>query len=282
MTDLAIAYRIYPRVSKVPALHENDKLQLARFCLLSFHEALEGLNFRLWAILDGCPPEYEALFRSIFRADQLEIIDTDSVGNLNTFSLQIDLLSRQSDAEFVYFAEDDYFYFPGALTEMVEFARHNRDVDFVTPYDHPDSYFTSSRLERHELRPHGFRHWRTASSTCLTFLARRSVLRATESLLRTYSRGNMDCSLWLALTQKLELASPAIHAANSVRFKIWVKTWLWGWKNLLFSRRYRLWSPVPTLATHMEKPCLAPLVDWAAQFTAAEERYTQNASHKIE
>jgi hypothetical protein len=275
MTDLAIAYRIYPGVSRLPALHEKDKLRLATFCLLSFREALQGLKFHLWAILDGCPPEYTELFRSIFHENELEIVEADSVGNLSTFSMQIDLLLKQTDAEFVFFAEDDYFYFPQALTKMVEFARQNKDVDFVTPYDHPDSYFTSSRHERHEVKAFGARHWRIASSTCLTFLARRSALQATESQMRTYSRGNMDCSLWLALTQKFELAKPAIHAVDSLHFKIWVKTWLWGWKALLFSRRYRLWSPIPTLATHMEKTCLAPLFDWQAEFDAAEARYSQ-------
>ena len=275
MKDLAIAYRIYPRISKVPALHEADKLRLATFCLLSFREALQGLNFRLWAILDGCPPEYEELFRRVFREDELEIIRVNAVGNLSTFSMQIDLLLNQTEADFVFFAEDDYFYFPGALAEMIEFARNNEDVDFVTPYDHPDSYFTSSRHERHKVKAFGSRHWRTASSTCLTFLAHRSVLRANEELMRTYSRGNMDCSLWLALTQKFELANPSVHAADSLRLKIWVKTWLWGWKTLLFSRRYLLWSPLPTLATHMEKPCVSPLVEWQAEFSAAEARYNR-------
>jgi hypothetical protein len=280
MTDLAIAYRIYPRVSKVPALHDTDKFRLATFCLLSLREALQGLNFRLCAILDGCPPQYEELFRSTFRENELEIIQTDSVGNLSTFSMQIDLLLNQTDAEFVFFAEDDYFYFPKALAEMVEFARQNKDVDFVTPYDHPDSYSTGARHERHQLKTFGSRHWRTVSSTCLTFLARRSALQATERQMRTYSRGNMDCALWLALTQKLELANPAVHADNHISLKIWVKTWLWGWRFLFFSRRFRLWSPLPTLATHMERPCLAPLVDWQAEWGAAEARYSQKLQGK--
>jgi hypothetical protein len=277
MKDVAIAYRIYPRVSKVPALYETDKLKLASFCLKSFREALLGLNFTIYAILDGCPPEYADLFRQTFKHDELEIIDVDHLGNLRTFSMQIDLLLGKTNAEFVFFAEDDYFYFPGALCEMVEFARNNHGVDFVTPYDHPDSYFTSSLYERHRVMPFGNRHWRTASSTCLTFLARRSALLATESLMRSYSRGNMDCSLWLALTQKLELANPAVHAANFTRLKIWAKAWLWGWRHLLFSRRYQLWSPVPTLATHMEKQCVAPAIDWPAEFASAEDRFSQGS-----
>jgi hypothetical protein len=270
MKDIAIAYRIYPGVTKVPALHATDKFELSRFCLRSFRQALGNLSFKIWAILDGCPPEYADLFRSVFREEELEIIEVPALGNLKTFSRQIDLLARQTESELVYFAEDDYFYFPNALVEMVEFAKHNDEVDFVTPYDHPDSYFTSSSRERHIVKPFGRRHWKTATSTCLTFLAKRSSLLATEAVMRSYSRGNMDCSLWLALTQKVGLANPAVHAADRVRIKIWGKTWIWGWKNILFSKVYRLWSPMPTLSTHMESSCLSPLVEWQAEFALVE------------
>jgi hypothetical protein len=39
----------------------------------------------------------------------------------------------------VYFAEDDYFY-RDCVDEMIELIRNRRNVDFVTPYDHPDYY----------------------------------------------------------------------------------------------------------------------------------------------
>jgi hypothetical protein len=272
MRDLAIAYRIYPGVSKKPAFHDQSKFHLARLCLSSFRQALGGLRFKVWAILDGCPRQYIDLFRSIFTEDQLEIVETDGIGNLKTFSMQIDLLTQQMEADLVYFAEDDYFYRPDALVEMVEFARENAAAAFVTPYDHPDSYFTSSRYERHRVMASGKRHWREASSTCLTFLTRRTTLLATERIMRSYCKGNMDCSLWLALTQKAALVDPRVHAADEVRLKIWVKTFLWGWREIFFSRTQSLWSPMPTLATHMETPGLSPLVPWMDEFTCAEKK----------
>ncbi len=272
MIDLAIAYRVYPGISKAPALHAADKLALSKFCLQSFRQSLGGLKFKVWAILDGCPRQYIDLFRSIFTEDQLEIVETDGIGNLKTFSMQIDLLTQQMEADLVYFAEDDYFYRPDALVEMVEFARENAAAAFVTPYDHPDSYFTSSRYERHRVMASGKRHWREASSTCLTFLTRRTTLLATERIMRSYCKGNMDCSLWLALTQKAALVDPRVHAADEVRLKIWVKTFLWGWREIFFSRTQSLWSPMPTLATHMETPGLSPLVPWMDEFTCAEKK----------
>lgn len=270
MFDLAVAYRIYPGVSKVPAFFSADKFRLSEMCLQSFKRALGGLHVKIWALLDGCPSEYEALFRAAFPGNNLEIVALNKIGNLATFSQQIDLLGGQTDAPYVYFAEDDYFYLPGALEKMINFMRENRDADFVTPYDHPDSYYTSSRLERHLVRPYGDRYWRTASSTCLTFLASRESLKRTASAFRTYSRGNHDCSLWLALTQKLSLANPRIHGYDSQRMKIWAKTWIWGFSRILFGRPYRLWAPLPALATHMESTCLAPLVEWQNEFRNAQ------------
>jgi hypothetical protein len=229
------------------------------------------MRVKIWALLDGCPPQYENLFRDVLRDQSLEIVQLDRVGNLGTFSRQIDLLTAQDDADHVYFAEDDYFYFPGALEKMVDFMRANPDADFVTPYDHPDSYSTSSRFERQLVMPWGDRYWRTASSTCLTFLTTRQKLVATQSMFRSYCRGNMDCPIWLALTQKGELANFRVHWSDTFRLKTWVKTWRWGYRALLFGRRYRLWAPMPTLATHMESSGLSPLIDWQSLFRQSQE-----------
>jgi hypothetical protein len=269
MIDLAIAYRIYPGVSKTPAVFTKDKFNLSAICLHSFKEALGNLRVKIWALLDDCPDEYEDLFRSHFGEDELEIVQLGRVGNLSTFSLQLDLLTRNTDAELVYFAEDDYFYLPDAIDNMVAFTRANSDVDFVTPYDHPDTYNESSRYEKHRLRVFGGRHWRTATSTCLTFLASRRSLLSAESIFRTYCRGNMDCPIWLSLTEKAGLGDLRVHWHDAFRFKTWLKTWRWGLSQILFGRSYRLWSPLPTLATHMESTCLSPGIDWSACFDRA-------------
>ena len=273
MIDLVVAYRVYPGRSRAPAYSPEDKFQLARLCLASFQTALGALRTRVHAILDGCPPEYEDIFRETLKGCELDIVQAGGIGNQATFALQIDLLSKQTDAQYVYFAEDDYFYFPDALEKMVAFMRENRDVDFVTPYDHPDSYDTSSRYERHLVKPWGDRYWRTASSTCLTFLTSRETLQRTASMLRTYSKGNRDCPMWLALTQKFSLADPRIHFCSLRRINLWRLTWQYGLLRVLFGRRYKLWAPMPTLATHMESTRLAPLVDWQEEF----QRFEQSA-----
>ena len=115
--DLAVAYRIYPKVSK-PSLglpFSDDKLRLAEICLRSFKASLGGLRVKIWAILDGCPESFADLFRKYFDPDDLVLVPLPSVGNHATFGKQIDILLNQTDSDFVYFAEDDYVYLTNQL-----------------------------------------------------------------------------------------------------------------------------------------------------------------------
>ena len=105
--DLAVAYRIYPRVSKTPLVFADDKLKLGQLCLRSFHRALGSLRAKLFVLLDNCPPSYAQMFRSEFGTDDLELIDLDDVGNRASFGSQLTVLSEQRDSDFVYFAEDE-------------------------------------------------------------------------------------------------------------------------------------------------------------------------------
>jgi hypothetical protein len=109
--DVVIAYRIYPRLSgNAYKLKGWDKFKLSEVCLKSFLRCLPDVNFKMYAILDGCSPEYDALFKNLIPADRLEIIQFPSVGNYATFIEQIRVLLTQNESELVYFAEDDYFY----------------------------------------------------------------------------------------------------------------------------------------------------------------------------
>src|SRR5258706_10992724 len=97
--DLAVAYRIYPKVAR-PALGlplSHDKLQLADACLRSFRESLGTLRVKLWVLLDACPPEYEEMLFRYFDREQLVLIPLQKTGNLGTFEQQIDILSNRSE-----------------------------------------------------------------------------------------------------------------------------------------------------------------------------------------
>lgn len=274
MIDLAIAYRVYPGVSKTPAAWSDDKLKLSAYCLSSFKQSLGALRVKIWALLDGCPPAYEALFRQYFNSDELVVIHLDKIGNHATFAMQIDLLSQQTEAELVYFAEDDYVYAPSALVEMVEFARANADAHFVTAYDHLGNYDLPIRQEGHLIRPFGSRHWRTSTATCLTFLATRTALLRARRTFATYSRQSEDGSIWMSITQKLGLFNIPVYGSTRIMFKLWLKAWYWGWPQILFGGTLRLWGPIPSLATHLESTCLAPTIDWNKEFRRIEQEFT--------
>jgi hypothetical protein len=272
--DLAVVYRIYPRISQSPAFFPEDKYRLAELSLASFREALGELRAKLWVLLDGCPPEYERLFRERFAEEDLELIHLPGVGNGATFERQLDILLEQSDAEAVYFAEDDYFYLPNAIVETLEFLNSSPDVDFVSAYDHPDYYNRALHRHRNVVRASAGRHWRTANSTCLTFLTRRETLRRTQHVLRSYARGNLDFTMWLGLTRRLPRPRRAIAKfliGDGLVTRRFLKSQLPGLLNLTRSA-CQLWTPMPSLATHLESTCLAPGVDWQARADELADR----------
>ena len=267
--DLAVAYRIYPKVSQ-PALglpFSDDKLRLAEICLRSFKQSLQGLRVKIWAIPDGCPESFADLFRKYFDPEDLVLVPLPAVGNHATFGKQIDILLSQTDSDFVYFAEDDYVYLPGQFRRMISFMNAGNHVDFITPYDHLDCYTLEIHRRPKWLRVHSGQHWRTAASTCLTFLTRKKTLASNERNFRTYCRRNYDSSLWLSMT-KFSIFNPV----QTLRFaltelwlaKVVIKAWLYGWVQILFGKRVMLWVPVPAIATHLDIRALSPNFDWPA------------------
>lgn len=300
--DCVICYRIYPGVSKTPFVHADDKYTLSELALASLKLSLAGLRVKFIALLDNCPPKYRTMFEQIMGEHDLEIVEySTTAGNGATFAKQIDVLTS-SDCEFVYFAEDDYFYIPTAFPAMLEFMKQNADADFATPYDHPD-YYSEEFAEIHN-RKHFVRvqqnqsksasnqltevnntqnqesdtiptlHWRTAQTTCLTFLARRTSLIQAKKVFQTFARRNYDNSIWLALNKSGIYNPVRILASlftNMGLFKIYAKAWYFTPWQCLFGRKYTLWSPLPTLATHAEKAGMAYARDWDFELDRVRE-----------
>ncbi len=97
--DIAVAYRIYPRVSKNPAMFPEDKLRLARLCLRSFRASLVSVRAKIFVLLDGCPSEFDAIFTESFDKTDLELIRLNGEGNRQTFLRQIEILLKQDCAD---------------------------------------------------------------------------------------------------------------------------------------------------------------------------------------
>ena len=262
--DLAVAYRIYPKISSFPAKFSNDKYKLSEFCLKSFKKSLGKLKVKMFVLLDNCPPEYEELFLKYFDAEDIEFIRVDGIGNLPTFRLQIEILLKQKLSEIIYFAEDDYFYLSEQFPEMIEFLNENSDADFVSPYDHLDLY--TSHIHNYEsiIKISKNRHWRTAGSICLTFLTTKKTLQKTHETFQSYSEGNTDWGMWLSLTNDgLNHSKILIKSLKSPgNIKNLIRSFKTNKNQILHGKTWKLWVPIPAIATHMEKTCLSPAMDW--------------------
>ncbi len=261
--DLTIAYRIYPKVSKVPPVYQNDKFKLSEFCINSFKEGLGDLKAKVIVLFDNCPIEYEDLFKNQFEEEDLEFIHLEGVGNQATFGLQIKTLLDQEYSELVYFAEDDYFYMPHAFEEMVNLIK-NGNVDFISPYDHLDYYKYIMHQHKVLITATEKRHWKTSNSTCLTFLTTKKTLQKTRKTFESYVNGNWDSSLWLSLSKEwlwnpFKIVSSYLKG-DKLFAAIMLKAWYHCWTQILFGKRYKLWTPIPTLGIHLESDYLPPTV----------------------
>lgn len=263
--DLVIAHRVCPALSKT-AVGFASKFEMVKACAASLATALKTVNYRLVVILDGCS-EYAPIFRGgQFDDERVEIIETPSVGNQATWARQVEILSAVTNAEFVYFSEDDYLYREDAFSAMMNML-DEKGVDFVTPLDHPDRYVGILRESTRVLiRPGRFCHWREAGTTCLTFMMRARDVAIARPCFDAYAHGNLDGVLWLGLT-KDRLFDFGVLLVDLIRFIFHRATFmrilqLAAWKQFglrpIFSRRLHLWSPIPSLAVHLSSASLPP------------------------
>lgn len=78
--------------------------------------------------------------------------------------------------------------------------------------------------------------------------------------------------MWMALT-KHAVFHPLRTVRSSIEAAIMAKAWYYGWRRILFGKRWMLWVPIPSMATHLERTTLAPGVDWEAVRQEVEAAY---------
>jgi hypothetical protein len=274
--DLAIAYRIYPGVSKTPPVFHDDKYKLSELCLYSFKKALGDLNVKVFVLLDNCPDNYVDLFKKYFTAEELEIIRYNGIGNAATFSEQIRILEEQNYSEYIYFAEDDYFYLDNGIEKIHRFIVNNNDVSFVSTYYHSD-YDTMSLHKEFKSQYLNFEgiNFKSVCSTTLTFLTTKTFLSETKNVFLTYLKKNTDAGIWLSLTGhkvKNPLNIIKYLFTNKLWFKILLKSWIFTGKQIFFGKKRNLYIPEISLSTHMDSKCLAPGLDWKKIFSDVQEK----------
>jgi hypothetical protein len=185
-----------------------------------------------------------------------EVLELPGIGNSGSYRRALDeALTRDwPDTDLVYLAEDDYLYLPGALRTLAEASKEIPAAAYFSLYDHPDRYRRDDDADRGRGRIFlgGGRHWRTVESTCLTYGVRPAALRGDAWIHRWKTRGPipLDRDIWRA-----------VQGLGRYRFK--------------FPRRL-LVSPIPALATHLEREYLSPGIDWAG--AAVEARRWMEAN----
>ncbi len=261
---LAIALRVYPKISKVPFVHNTDKLALFECSCRSLLKGLAGVDYQLHVILDSCPSTYTEMLQKVFPSDRLKLVPVDKMGNMSTFAKQIEILRDQDFGDAVFFAEDDYLYLPGSFAKMIQ-VLDLKAADFVTPYNHPDYKNLKLHSYKTTTQKIGQQEWYDVGSTCLTFLTTKEILKACEGQLLTYSNRNTDASMWFALTKKgvwNPLVTLPVMFSSLFFLRHYYLILKFSFAQLLFGRTYRLLAPRASLATHMEREFLAEGVDW--------------------
>lgn len=277
---LAIAYRVYPLISKIPAIYPNDKFKLMK---LGFDSLIDSLNyknnieFKIWILLDGCPVEYTNYFNDKLAGLDYELIHTDKVGNQKTFDLQLKILLEQDFSENVYFAEDDYFYLKDNFSVALDFMESN-NIDFLTTYNHPsNNKLEIAKIKRNsnDVILYQNNKWQTQASTTMTFFAKKSTLNEANDIFLTYTRKNFDNAMWFSLTNyKLTNIFKCLYyllTDKSIAY-IFLKAYMFVPYQLFFGKKYKLWVITQSLSTHLDKPTIAIEVNWDAEF----DKYINN------
>ncbi|WP_125347529.1 glycosyl transferase [Pandoraea apista] len=154
-----------------------------------------------------------------------------------------DLATTIQPHDIIYVLENDYLHVDGWPDEIRELATSGISWDYLSLYDHPDKYpnlCAHGDAKRYAtLKSQVFstsrRHWRTAPSTCGTYMLSRETFERDIRLLRL---GIFDFKFFKILTK---------------------------------IKRRKLVTPMPALSTHCMTEFLSPVIDWES--VAVDRRF---------
>lgn len=224
---MLVVYRITDIPSTNPSpIFPNDKYRLNKFCLKSFLKAFEGVDIDMTFLCDYCSFETIAMIRDL--VPDSEIIETNIGINetmLKAYDIAIEA-SQGVDNEIILFQECDYYWLPDT---GATFINATKILGLVSPYDHANFYIdTSIHSEDIKIKLIDGYHFRTTERNTMTFAITSFIFRNYSDIFKKW--GYLDNGVWL------EMADP--------------------------DRNYKLWTPIPTFATHMVTDYLSPSIDW--------------------
>ena len=206
--------------------HAYDKLALAGMCLRSFVEAFAEIKPKVRFLLDHCPPELAVMINSTVPWEH-EIENLPFAGQDVSYLAQLDRAKELDD--YVLFQEDDYVYLRGAGKKIEEALKV---LEFINPYDHREFYTINTDFHRgpFEIKLVGEQHWRTIDFNTMTYGCHSG--RLTNYWEALHKHGFWDKNTWDEMAKE----------------------------------GAKLWSPIPSLCTHMHTDFLSPGILWKEEF----------------
>lgn len=162
----------------------------------------------------------------------LDLHRTSFGHNAGSFLYSLDLACKMADETIVYFVEDDYVHHEGADIILEQGIERSA---YVSLYDHPDKYWGDNAFKVCNVFITNDCHWRTTSSTTMTFASTVRHLKEDRSVFQQWCGGpdnwTHDFQLFTELADKKGLVTPMPGYASHM--DTWVIAKLVDWKDCL-------------------------------------------------
>lgn len=221
--ELSIIYRMTSIPSSNPSpIYQEDKDKLNEICLKSVVKAFEDVsNKQFIFLLDYCEKSTLEMIEKVVHSDYETHESQAGIGQtmLDSYSIASEINGA------VLFQECDYFYLPAPIGQF--YLEGLRQLDFVSPYDHPNFYTNRDfHAETCKIRVIGNWHYRTTERNTMTWATWGHLVKKNREILDRW--GHLDGEVWKELKEQ----------------------------------GHELWTPIPSFATHMVQDFLAPCVNW--------------------
>ena len=194
-------------------------------CFISLLSSIEGKNVDLHIIMDGdINNNFIKKYKNKFTLHPIQA-GKDQISFNKTWEIAKALDIGKKDL--IYFLENDYLHVENWVDKTIELFSTFEGLNYVSLYDHNDKYFLPMYEDLvSKLFTTNTHHWRTAPSTCGSFIIPKNIF-IEDFIDHTTIEG--DHNKFLQLTH------------NKNRFIL---------------------TPLPGLSTHCVNGLLSPCIDW--------------------
>lgn len=222
-------------VSRFPAKHRPGWFS-HESCFRNLVQTIQldplASHVKIVVLFDGDLEEYSNDFIAKYRDNgitnlNIQLLRSGSALDAGMLMLHIIRNTQMPDSDLLYLLENDYLHQHGWVSKVFELFDSGIDFDFLSLYDHSDLYtlpkIANSTYRLVHSKSH---HWRTAPSTCGSFILSKKAFDRDDEVFRS--------------------------CLDDRRL----------FKKLVGKKGRVLLSPVPGISTHVMADYLSPTVDW--------------------